>query len=319
MSLSITSLTTYRKIASAASFIAVGNVASRVLGLAREVLKSHLFGAGASVDAINVAMRIPLLLNDLLVGGMIGNLLIPIFSEYAQKDRAELWRLASVLFTIIIALIALLVLIIELFAPQVVFYFSGGSPDDVQKTMAELLRLTLPALVILSAGGVLSGLLYALKRFVYPAMTAAVFNGLIVLWMLVFSEAMDVGAMAAGMLVGAVASLVIQLPGLRDFRYRPALRHPELRRVMALYIPILLGLLLDILVSKPATYNLASQTGVGAISWMDYATTLWQFPQGVVSIAVSFAVCRHFRHRPRKMPPTISAKRLIADYSLSSP
>jgi putative peptidoglycan lipid II flippase len=38
------------------------------------------------------------------------------------------------------------------------------------------------------------------------------------------------------------------------------------------------------------SYNLASRTGEGGISWMAYATTLQQMPQGLVATAVSFAI-----------------------------
>ncbi len=44
------------------------------------------------------------------------------------------------------------------------------------------------------------------------------------------------------------------------------------------------------LISRPFSYTLASQTGDGGISWMIYATNLIQLPQGLVATAISFAV-----------------------------
>ncbi|HEX2620646.1 MAG TPA: murein biosynthesis integral membrane protein MurJ [Phototrophicaceae bacterium] len=281
---------TARPIIRAASLIAVGNIASRGFGLAREVLKSYLFGSGKTVDAFNVAARVPLLLYDLLIGGMIHSSLVPVFSSYDDEHRADLWGLFSALFNLTAILIAGLVLLIELFAPQVARLMSGGSPDDVLALTADLMRIAVPALLFLSVGGVVSGLLYALRRFAWVALTLAVFNAVIVGGTLLLHERFGIQGMAISILLGGVVSLAIQLPGLRGTSYRLVLRHPDLGRVIALYIPIILGLLIDILISKPATYNLASQTGVGGIGWMDYATTLWQFPQGLVAVAVSFAV-----------------------------
>jgi putative peptidoglycan lipid II flippase len=50
------------------------------------------------------------------------------------------------------------------------------------------------------------------------------------------------------------------------------------------------SLALDVLVNRPFSYNLASSTGEGSISYMTWATTLIQFPQGLVAIAISVAI-----------------------------
>ncbi|NLF00426.1 MAG: murein biosynthesis integral membrane protein MurJ, partial [Anaerolineales bacterium] len=79
--------------------------------------------------------------------------------------------------------------------------------------------------------------------------------------------------------------------GLRDARLRFALSrsHPELRRIARLYVPIALGLIVDML-GVALSYNLASRTGERSIPWMQYSATLIQFPLGLVSIAISIAI-----------------------------
>ncbi len=279
-------------IARAASIISLGNVASRVLGLARETVKSHYFGAGGAVDAFNVATIVPTMLYDLLIGGMVNSSLVPVFSEYAAGRREELWRMVNALLTLTVAVMAVFILALEVFAPQAAFVLSSGSSPEVLALSARLLRITVPAVLFLSLSGVLSALLYALRRFALPAFTAAVFNAGIVALTLLLHRQLGVAAMAVGLLVGAVAQTAMQLPGLRDARLRLTLRlrHSGLRRVAALYTPIILGLLVDIFIGRPVSYNLASQTGEGGISWMNYATYLRQLPQGLVAIAVSYAV-----------------------------
>ena len=72
----------------ATTVIALGNITSRVLGLVRETIISALFGAGAAVDALNLALVVPRGLYDLLIGGHVNSALVPVLSEYAQlKDR----------------------------------------------------------------------------------------------------------------------------------------------------------------------------------------------------------------------------------------
>jgi putative peptidoglycan lipid II flippase len=218
---------------------------------------------------------------------------VPVLSEYdAQERREALWGLVSVLLSLSVVVLALAIVLLEAFAPQVAFLLSSGSSPEVLALTARLLRITGPALLFLSLSGVLSGLLYALKRFSYPAMTAAAFNAAIVVATLLLGRRFGIAAMALGLLVGAMCQVALQLPGLRDARLRFHLdwRHPGLRRIGLLYAPIVLGLMLDVLFSRPISYNLASRTGEGGISWMNYATTLIQFPHGLVATAVSIAI-----------------------------
>jgi putative peptidoglycan lipid II flippase len=283
------------RIARAAGLISLGNVASRILGLLRETVKADYFGAVGAVDAFNVASIVPTMMYDLLIGGMVSSALVPVFSEYlTQGDRDELWRLASALLGLATVIMALFVLIIELAAPQIAYIVSSGSTPETLALTARLLRITAPALVFLGVSGVLSGLLYALKRFAFPAFTAAIFNAAIVLVTLLVGRRWGIGAMAVGLLIGALGQVALQLPGLRDAHLGlgglRAWRHPGLGRIAALYAPIVLGLAVDTLISRPYSYNLASQTGEGGISWMQYATILIQFPQGLVATATSLAV-----------------------------
>lgn len=282
----------FESVTRAALMIALGNLLSRILGLVREIVKSNLFGAGGTVDAFNVAARVPLLLYDLLIGGMVNSALIPVFASYATQSRTELWKLASVLLNIIVVIMAIMVILLQLFTPQIAIIFSGGSSPEVLELTTQLLRITVPALMFLSIGGVVSALLYALKQFAYPAMMAAVFNGTIVILTLMFFRHLGITVMALGLLVGSVTSALFLLIGLRTLQghYHFIFTHAGFRQVMISYLPIILGLLVEVLVSKPVTYHLASQAGAGRIAWMDYATTLWQFPQGLVATAVSFAI-----------------------------
>ncbi|MEA3339717.1 MAG: lipid II flippase MurJ, partial [Chloroflexota bacterium] len=100
-----------------------------------------------------------------------------------------------------------------------------------------------------------------------------------------------VRSMAAGLLVGAALQVAFQLPGLQGARLRFALnlRHPALRRIGRLYLPIMIGLVVDTL-AVLLSYNLASRIGGGCISWMEYAANIIQFPLGLVVTAVSIAI-----------------------------
>lgn len=281
------------RIAQAAGLISLGNIASRVLGLVREMVKSGLFGAGPAVSALNAAIRVPITLYDLLVGGMISSALVPVFSDYASRERAdELWRLLSVLISGMLLLVGALLLVGEVFAPQLIWLMAGGLDAPDQALAVHLLRIVLPAVLFLNLAGLLSAALYALRRFAYPAFTAAVFNTAVVITALLLGRWWGVQSMAFGLIVGAIGQVALQLPGLRDARLRLtfSLHHPALRRIGSLYLPILLGLIVDNFLSIVLSYHLASRLGGSAIAWMEYAAQIIQFPLGMVVAAVSLAI-----------------------------
>ncbi|NDJ86288.1 MAG: murein biosynthesis integral membrane protein MurJ [Chloroflexi bacterium] len=283
-------------VARASGIIALGNITSRVLGLVREIILSHLFGAGIAVDAFKIAIIVPRSLYDLLIGGHVNSALIPVMSDYANRqDRRELWELVNALLGIVLIGLLGLVLTLELLAEPIVrLVASEEASSQTLREATDLLRITAPALLFLSLFAVLSGLLYALKRFTLPAFGASVFNLMIVTITLLFADEIGITAAALGWLVGAVVQVGIQLPQLRHARilprFRGVLKHPGVRTIGLLYAPVMFSLSLDVLINRPFSYNLASRTGEGNISYMDWATTLIQFPHGLVATAISIAV-----------------------------
>jgi putative peptidoglycan lipid II flippase len=279
-------------IAQAAGIIAVGNVVSRVLGLVREQIIAFFFGASGLVSAFDVAAIVPQMIYDLLIGGMLSAALVPVFSQVAELEgRTALWALFSRVASLIALVLAAVVLLLEALAPQVAWLLGGGFSAELQAALATMIRIIAPAVLFFGLSGIITGLLYTLKRFTYPAFGAAVFNLGTVIAVPLLSGRLDVYSLAVGVVLGSVMQLLIQMPDLRDvhFRIRFDLSHPDLRRILRLYWPIALGLIisnLQIMIDR----RLASATGPSSIAWMSRATRLIQMPHGLVAVAISLAV-----------------------------
>ncbi|MDX1663666.1 MAG: murein biosynthesis integral membrane protein MurJ [Candidatus Promineifilaceae bacterium] len=280
----------------AAAVLALGNVASRMLGLARETVKASLFGTSPALSAFEIAVLVPTTLFDLLVGGMVNSALVPVFSEYALPERREeLWRLASTFLSVAAVVLALVVAVVVVFAAPVAGLLGAynlEAPGLTELTIS-LVRLAAPVVFFLSISSILTGVLYALKRFTLPAFTVATFNGTIVAVTLLLAMRPDppVTILVWGYLLGALLQMALQLPGLRDARLRWNLnwRHPAIRRILLLYAPIVAGLVIN-QAGVAIGYNLTTATGDSSLTYMRYATTLYQFPLGLVVTAISIAI-----------------------------
>jgi putative peptidoglycan lipid II flippase len=269
----------------------LGNIASRLLGVVREQVIAALFGTTGTTDAFVAAATVPTMVYDLLIGGAISAALIPVFSDYADHDEQDLWRVASSVINLVLGVLVIVVAILVIFAPQLMGVLATGLPAEKQAQAVVLVRLVLPAVLFLGLSAITTALLYAQQRFALPAFAVALYNlGLIVVAVL-FAGRLGVVSLALGLLVGAMAQVALQLPGLRAMRYslRLELNHPGVRKILVLYAPVALGLLVtqaQVVIDR----HLASQTGEGSMATMRFATTLVQFPLGLVGTAMSLAI-----------------------------
>ena len=277
----------------AALLLSIGNIVSRILGLVREMVKAGLFGATGLLDAFTIATYVPNSIFQLIVGGeMVNSSLVPVFSDYISRskreDRRELWEVVTAFLSIASLILIMCVVIIELLARPIAMLLGADEFTDpaLLDTTVTLLRIAAPAVLFLSLASLISGVLYALKRFTLPAFTAAILNGTIVVVALVRG---DVSGLVWGLLLGSALQVIVQLPALRDARLvKINWRHPALRRIVILYSPIVAGLVVNQL-AIGFSYRLAAGEGEGVITSMQFATTILQFPLGLVVTALSVA------------------------------
>ncbi|NTW98111.1 MAG: murein biosynthesis integral membrane protein MurJ, partial [Oscillochloris sp.] len=109
-----------RSVAIAALLIGVGNIASRALGLIREPTIAYYFGRGAATDAFTLAWTVPNTIYDMLINGAVSAALVPVFSEYAEGEQDEFWRVVSGVISIALAALTLLTALVVWQAPAVV-------------------------------------------------------------------------------------------------------------------------------------------------------------------------------------------------------
>src|SRR4029079_12605784 len=109
-------------VARSAGIISLAVMASRILGLVREMVFAYFFGASRSFanDAYVIAFRIPNLLRDLFAEGALSSAFVTVFSDYlVTKDEKEAFRLSNLVATTLIVVLGVLVILGIIFAPQV--------------------------------------------------------------------------------------------------------------------------------------------------------------------------------------------------------
>ncbi len=287
------SSTVGRGIAVAAVLISLGNILSSVLGQVRNSVIAQLFGASVASSAYVIASAVPNTLYDFLVGGLVSAALVPVFSELAERDRHELGRVAGTIFTMICLVITLAIGLIWLLAPQLGTLLTSTQPNGliIRPLATSLIRWMAPALLFMALTGLLTGLSQARHKFLLPAFAISLFNVGMIACAVLLHRRLGILSLALGMIIGAIAQVVLLLPTARGVPLRPSLnlRQPEVRRILRLYAPVVVGISFSI-IGTVIDRRLASgvpQRGAAAI--MGYATTLIQFGMGVITSAIALA------------------------------
>jgi len=153
---------------------ALGTLASRVLGFARDVATAGLLGLGGGVmDALVIALRIPNLFRRLFGEGALAAGFVPVLSRDLHSDRRQAWKLISVMLVWLSAVLAAIVLLGEALL-AIVWMLSGDRPGIV--LVVELSATLLPYLWLICIAAQLSATLQALGRFKVPALAPAALN-----------------------------------------------------------------------------------------------------------------------------------------------
>jgi len=269
--------------------------AAKAISLLQTFIIAREIGLDTRWDSYITANRIPELLVVMIGGGALGYAFIPVFSGLlARQARVDAWKLASHVINTIFTVTAALSLVAFLLAPWLVHTFlaPGFGPEQVAQTAA-LMRILLISTLIFSVSGIFQGILHSHSHFLLPAL-APVLQDLGLLFGIIFLLGrFGIYGVAWGAVLGAVLHFSIQVPGLIHYRARwwPELgwQNPNLRRVIVLMIPRLLGLgvvSFNFLVAN----NIASRLGEGAVSAFDWGWKLMQIPQTLIGSAMGFVI-----------------------------
>ncbi|TAK35274.1 MAG: murein biosynthesis integral membrane protein MurJ [Chloroflexota bacterium] len=283
-----------KAIVSATAILMVAFVASRVLGLARDIVIAHAFGTSAELDAYNAAFRLPDFVFQLVAGGAFASAIIPVFSTYAtRRGPEEAWRIVSAVANAVVLGALLIALAALVLAPRLVPWLVPEFSPAHQSLVVNLTRVMLISPVAFSVSIVVTSVLNARQHFLWPAIAPIVYNLSTITGALLATTGLGIYGLAAGVAAGSVLHLAVQLPALSrcGARYNLTLDlgHPGVREVLRLLLPRTIGLTAA-QISLVVYTALASGLASGSIASLNYAWLLTMMPLGIFGIAVANAV-----------------------------
>jgi len=293
------------RLARSAGLIGIATMASRLLGVLREVVLAGLFGAsaGPAMDAFNVAFRVPNLVRDLFAEGAMTAAFVPTFTRtLTSRGREAAWRLGNLVINALLVVTSGLVILGMVFAGPITQAIASGDefasiPGKLELT-TQLTRIMMPFLTTVAVAVAMMGMLNSLHRFFVPAISPAMFNVATIFCAFTVVPLMPsiglppIAGIAIGTVLGGIAQIAVQWPALRQegFRYRPAVdfRDPDVREVLRLMGPGTLGLA-AVQINVFVNTWLATTQPQGAVSWLQYAFRLVYLPIGLFGVSIATA------------------------------
>lgn len=297
----------------------LGTLASRVLGMARDMATAALLGMSGSgvMDAFVVAFRIPNLFRRLFGEGSLAASYLPVLAARLDRDRPGAWQLASVTLTWLAVTLAGLVLLLEALCGALYLAFGG---DEQWGLLLGLAAVMTPYLFFICLAAQISATLHALSHFGGPALVPTVLNvcWLGAAWVATLWLAPDKVArayvLAVSIVLAGVLQAAFQWPILRSAGFRfdynwPAAR-VDLKKIVRPMAPMLLGLAvtqLNTFCDSLMAWALSAEPGgpqtidwlpgapsyplaQGAASALYYGERLYQFPLGILGVAVATVI-----------------------------
>ena len=281
--------------------VAAGILASRSLGLIREMLLAALAGVGLANDVVQVVMRGPNILQNLLGEQALSASFIPIYSRMlAEGRRSEARRFAGAVFGLLALVAGAVAFGLILIAPAWVTVIATGlrSRPEAFALAVTGTRILLPMTAILVLSAWCLSVLNSHRRFFLPYFAPVLWNVSLVVALAALAWRVDrpgarlvVLTVAVAALIGAVLQLAVQVPlALRmngGLDPRPSLEAPGVRPAIRAFLPALLGRG-SVQLSSYLDIYLALFLAAGGASALGFAQRLYLLP--VALFGTAFAV-----------------------------
>lgn len=286
--------------------MAFGTLASRATGFMRTAVIASAIGVTIG-DAYNLANTLPNIVYELLLGGVLTSVAVPLLVEGTRQGHDD-DAFAQRLLTLVAVVLGAASIVAIVLAPWIVRLYSlsgsGGLPESEMALATLFARFFLPQIFFYGVGALMGAILNTRRSFAAP-MWAPVLNNLVVIatgivFLVITHDSPQAGALSVAqrlvLSIGTTLGIVVQtaalVPALRcaRFRLRPrwdwrgvGLRRAA-RRAAWVFVYVLANQ-----ISYVVIINMASTVPFG-ISSYTYAFILFSLPHATVAVSVIAAL-----------------------------
>jgi len=318
-----------QSLAGAAGTIAVATLVSRITGFVRQLALAAVLGLFLVNDSYTVANTLPNMLYEILLGGVLTSVVVPLLVRAAKEDPDQGQAYTQRLMTVAGVTLGVATVLAVVAAPLLAWLFLGDAENASTALTTAFAYLLLPQILFYGLSGLFGAILNAGSVFGPPAW-APVLNNLVVLGTLVVYvlvpgeisiDPVRMGepkllVLGLGTTAGIVAQALVQVPGLRRAGFRFRWRWGWDRRLtqaggMAAWfvLYVLVGQLGYLVTTRAAAQGEPGGIVIYSLVWL-----LLQLPFGVLGYSLLTAIMP----RMSRAAADGDVRGVVADLSLGS-
>jgi putative peptidoglycan lipid II flippase len=293
------------------ALMSIGTTLSRLTGYLRVSAQAAALGVGTLGDAYARANTTPNIVYELVLGGILTSVFVPVFVEWLEiHGREQAWLVADRVLTLTLVVLGVVAALGAVFAPQIIRLYlvvsHVGNKQEQVALGAFFLRWFMPQIVFYGVGSVATGLLQAERRFAAPMFAPILNNLAVVATFGAYALLLGTGShsvtdislaektvLAAGTTFGVAAMTLALWPSLRRLGFRWRLRfdwnHPAVRR-----LGMLAGWVVVYVIANQIAYVviivLTGRSGAGGYVVYSSAFILFQLPHAIVAVSIFTAL-----------------------------
>ena len=290
-------------LARAGGSMAVATIVSRASGLLSKLLLLAIIGVGVVNDSYQVATTLPTMINELLLGGVLTSVAIPLLVRAEKEDGDGGESYAQWMITMSAVILGVGTLIAVACAPLLTAMFIGSSEAKPELVTA-FAYLVLPGIVFYGLSALIGAILNTRHVFGLPTWAPVLNNVVVILtlgvyWLMPGEISFDPVAMGQpkllvlglGTMLGVAVQASVLIPALRRTGFRFRWRWGWDRRLsefgglafwVLLYVA--LGFVSMVVLTRVATHH------AGAITVYNMQWLIAQVPYGVLGVSLLTAL-----------------------------
>ena len=270
--------------------IALSSLLSSLLALLRDRLLAHSFGASATLDIYYAAFRIP----DLIfvgVGALVSvYILIPELTRRSSQEQREYIDTVLVGFSLVAVVVSLVAAIL---APAILAaLFPEITAAGSGATLVGLTRLMLLQPIFLGLSNIFGAITQVRQRYALYALSPLLYNIGIISGVVVFYPWWGLPGLAAGVVLGALLHVGIQLPSVFSDGFIHALPRAFQPGVFLDTVKISIPRALALSMNQVSFIGLVALAGTlvpGSIAVYMFASNLQAVPLAIIGASYSVA------------------------------
>src|SRR3989344_760280 len=272
----------------------ITTLGSYILGLLRDRVLAHAFGASSYLDSYYAAFLVPDFIFNVLVASGIAAAAVPLFAQLYTKSHKHAYEYMNSLLSAAVGTMIIAAIILFVFASQLSGLVAPGLDASAHVLVTQMMRVLALSSILFAASNAFGAMLVAQKKFIFYGVSPILYNLGIVGGALVLAPSFGIMGVAYGTVFGAFLHMLVRcIDALHSgWRFEIALkwwRTAEMKQTLRLMVPKMVGHPVDFVTFWLFT-SLASLLAVGSITALNFARNFQSVPVSMIGIAMSTAV-----------------------------